>query len=376
MRASQLSALRNEEIQGDISSVAYHPASHTMIVTSTATSGPDVESRGRINLFQPFRAADLGEDDWDGYFLRQFGGRRPTWLLGDTGAYVSYTSPVRGLTMHAVRASTSGSGSGGPDALIATSHGIMGFDGGRAGGEVNWVTPKPPATGQQSRHNHRDGSNRHPLPRDVFSVDYSPSNPRVCYAGCRDSRVLRIDTRAPPAAGGWDSFSHRSSAVHVRCIDDHRALVAGPRSAMAIYDTRWAGPRRSSNSSGRNDSHNKIAQPVVQFPGYKNEAHIRIGLDMTHDAGGPGGLGGGGVVAAGMGDGTVGVFSLRTGQRLRAGDVDDPRVLKAPGTGDGGVFRALQFRRLPWEKEASLFVGVGPVVKKFTFGVGDGEDEW
>jgi hypothetical protein len=388
MRASQLSALRNEEIQGDISSVAYHQDSHTMIVTSTATSGLDMESRGRINLFQPFRAADLGEDDWDGYFLRQFGGRRPTWLLGDTGAYVSYTSPVRGLTVHTVRASTSGSGSGAgrPDALIATSHGIMGFDSGRAGGEVNWVTPKPPATpAQSSRHHHGGGSTRHSPPRDVFSVDYSPSNPRVCYAGCRDSRVLRVDTRAPtssPAAGGWDSFRHASSAAHVRCIDDHRVLVAGPRSAMAIYDTRWAGPRRSSNSSGRNananhnHNYNSIAQPVVQFPGYNNDAHIRIGLDVAHDAGGLCGTGGGGVVAAALGDGTVGIFSLRTGRRLRAGDADDPRVLKAPGTGAGGVVRALQFRRLPWEKEASLFVGVGPVVKKFTFGVGDGEDEW
>lgn len=354
-----------------------------MIVTSTATSGLDVESRGRINLFQPFRAADLGEDDWDGYFLRQYGGRRPTWLLGDTDAYVSYTSPVRGLTMHTVRAcpaSTSGSGA---DALIATSHGIMGFDGGRAGGEVNWVTPKPPTTPQSSRHNH-GGSSARPLPRDVFSVDYSPANPRVCYAGCRDARVLRVDTRAPassPATGGWDLFRHRSSAAHVRCLDDYRVLVAGPRSAMAIYDARWAGPRRSTtssnNPSGRN--HNNIAQPVVQFPGYNNEAHIRIGLDVTRDAGGLGGGssgGGGGVVAAALGDGTVGVFSLRTGRRLRAGDVDDPRVLKAQGAGAGGVVRALQFQRLPWEKETSLFVGVGPVVRKFTFGVGDGEDEW
>lgn len=375
MRASQLSALRSEEIQGDISSVAYHQASHTMIVTSTATSGLDVESRGRINLFQPFRAADLGEDDWDGYFLRQYGGRRPTWLLGDTGAYVSYTSPVRGLTMHSVRACPASISGSSVDALIATSHGIMGFDGGRAGGEVNWVTPKPPTAPQSSRHNHGGGSAR-PLPRDVFSVDYSPLNPRVCYAGCRDARVLRVDTRAPaysPAAGGWDLLRHRSSAAHVRCLDDYRVLVAGPRSAMAIYDVRWAGPRRATtsntNNSGRNDN-SSTAQPVVQFPGYKNEAHIRIGLDVTDGSGGVG------VVAAALGDGTVGVFSLRTGRRLRAGDVDDPRVLKAPGTGAGGVVRALQFRRLPWEKEASLFAGVGPVVRKFTFGVGDGEDEW
>lgn len=382
MRAPRLSALQSEDIQGDISSVAYHRGSHTMIVTSTATGS--VESRGRINLFQPAPTSELGILESDGWFLRQFGGRRPTWLLGDTPAYVSYTSPVRGLTMHAVRACpASGSGA---EALIATSHGIMSFDGGRAGGEINWLTPKPPSNPQQPSHRHGGRGTSGAPPRDVFSVDYSPSNPRVCYAGCRDSRVLRVDTRTPsPGSGsdsGWDSFRHASSAAHVRCLDDHRVLVAGPRSAMAIYDTRWAAPRRSHPNSGRNDHRNgssngngngNIAQPVVQFPGYNNEVHIRIGLDVTHAAGGLCGSGGGGIAAAALGDGTVGIFSLRTGRRLRAGDVDDPRALKAP---DGAVVKALQFQRLPWEKEASLFVGVGPVVKKFTFGVGNGEDEW
>ncbi|POS77779.1 hypothetical protein DHEL01_v203825 [Diaporthe helianthi] len=382
MRASQLAALRSEEIQGDISSVAYHQGSHTMMVTSAATGGLDVESRGRINIFQPVRAADFSDDDPGGYFLRHFGGRRPTWLLGATSAYVSYTSPVRGLAMHTVRACPAPTSGSFAEALVATSHGIMGFDGGRADGEIHWVTPKPQGNPQQSSRRHGGRGTSAP-PRDVFSVDYSPSSPRVCYAGCRDSRVLRVDTRAPSpgsasgSASGWDSFRHVSSAAHVRCLDDHRVLVAGPRSAMAIYDTRWAAPQKSQPNSDRHNDGN-MAQPVVQFPGYNNEAHIRIGLDVTHDAGGLCGTpsGGGGIVAAALDDGTVGIFSLRTGRRLRAGDVDDPRVLKAPGTGARGVVRALQFQRLPWEKEASLFVGVGPVVKKFTFGVGDGEDDW
>jgi hypothetical protein len=375
MRASNLSALRGEQIQGDISSVAYHPGSHTIIVTSTASRGLDVESRGRIDLFQPSRTASFSEDVWASYFFR-FGGRRPTWLLGETDAYLSYTSPVRGLTMHMVRASASSSG--GPGALIATSHGIMGFESGREG--PYWVTPKPTEAQQRSfRRNQGDDSHRRPPLHDVFAVDYSHSDTRVCYAGCRDSRVCRIDTRVSPAEGAWDSFSHRSSAAHVRCIDDHRILVAGPRSAMAIYDTRWVGPTRSSSSSGaRHDNRdkNRTAQAVVQFPEYRNVAHIRIGLDVTHDAGGPDGHGGGGIVAAGMGDGTVGIFSLRTGRKLRAGDVDNPQILKAPGPASGGVVKALQFRRFPWEKEASLFVGVGPILKKFTFGLEDGEDAW
>lgn len=398
MRASYLSALRTEALQdhsSPISSISYHQASHTMIVTSTTTNDLDGGSRSQINLFHPRRSDVLEEGDWEGVSVQRYGGRRPTWLLGETDAYISYAPSVRGLTIHATRTRPpSTSGSSGIDALIATSHGIMCLRG-TAGGDISWVTPQPPSPQRPRQHQHQrqhqrgggDGGTR-PPPRDVFSIDYHP-NPHVCYAGCRDAKVLRVDTRAPPSSGaGWDSpFSHRSSAAHVRCLDDHHILVAGPRSAMAIYDTRWAKPRRSggggnyknynSHDSGRNSN---AAQPVVEFPGYNNEAHVRIGLDVTHDAGGVGGVGGGGgggVVAAALGDGTVGVFSLRTGRRLRAGDVDDPRVLRAPGAGrGGGVVKALQFQRLPWEKEASLFAGVGPVVRKFTFGVGDGEDEW
>ncbi|KAI3398774.1 hypothetical protein diail_8641 [Diaporthe ilicicola] len=397
MRASRLSALRDEAIQADITSIAYHQASHTVIVTSNSSAGgPDSASRGRVHLFQPARPDDLGEGDWGRHFVEHYGGRKPTWLLGDTGAYVSYTSPARGLTMNAARAcppsssapascssSSSSSSPGGLDALIATSHGIMGVDRSRTAGEVYWVTPKPTALG--------GGGGTRPPMRDVFGVDYHPSNPRVCYAGSRDGRVHRVDSRAPPSgSSGWDWFRHRSSAAHVRCLDDHRVLVAGPRSAMAIYDTRWAvragmrlgGGNNSSSSSSSSKKNNlfndKVAQPVVQFTGYRNEAHIKIGLDVTHDVGGAAGLSAGGVVAAGLDDGTVGVFSLRTGRRLRAGDVDNPlraATLRSPA-GEGGLVKALQFRRLPWEKEPSLFVGVGPVVKKFTFGVEDDDGEW
>lgn len=371
MRYSRLSALRSEGIRGDISSIAYHEASHKMIVAINNLTDWDTTSppQGRITLFQPLRPGDDFE-----YDVRQYGGRRPTWLLGDTDSYMSYNMAGINLTMHSVRTCpTSASGSG-LDALIATSQGIMSIGGPRAGGEVSWVTPKPTGTARpRSGRNHHQGD----AVGDVFSVDYHPSSPRVCFAGCRSAKVLRVDTRAPnsSSSGLESAFRHRSSAAHVRCLDDHRVLVAGPRSAMAIYDTRWAKPRRSGGGGGNYQGHSsKTPQPVVEFPGYNNEAHVKIGLDVTHDAGGIAGGGGGGVVAAALGDGSVGVFSLRTGRRLRAGDVDDPRVLRAPG--EGGVVKALQFQRLPWEKEASLFAGVGPVVRKFTFDVGDGEDEW
>lgn len=374
MRYSGLSALRSEDIQGDISSIAYHEASHKMIVASNNfnVSDPTLPSQGRITLFQPLRPGDDFE-----YGIRQYGGRRPTWLLGDTASYLSYNLQGSNVTMHAVRACPASTSGSGLDALIATSQGIMSISSSGARGGVSWVTPKPTGTARprSSRNHHQDGSTG-----DVFSVDYHPSNPRVCYAGCRSAKVLRVDIRAPNSSGsGLESaFRHRSSAAHVRCLDDHRVLVAGPRSTMAIYDTRWTKQRRPAGNGGvgnHQDHNGKIPQPVVEFPEYKNEVHVKIGLDVTHNAGGVAGGGrGGGVVAAALGNGTVGVFSLRTGRRLRAGDVDDPRVLRAPG--GGGVVKALQFHRLPWEKEASLFVGVGPAVRKFTFGVDDGEGEW
>lgn len=384
MRNSRLSAIRTEEIPGGISAIAYHQGSRKVIVTSAQFDDwvPELPSRGTISIFKPSRPADF----FDGshlrnYYLEQFGGQRPTWLLGETDAYVKYSPPLRGLTMNAIRLSPASTSGHGLDALIATSQGIMAVGGETAGAEVSWVTPKPYTPRPGEGRNHRQNNGTGGGGSDVFTLDYHPSSPRVCYAGCRNSRIVRVDIRAPTSSSsssGLNSvFRHRSSAAHVRCLDDHRVLVAGPKSAMAIYDIRWAGPRRSASGHGGHGNlqgtNKKFPQPVVEFAGYRNEAHVKIGLDVTNDAGGVGGAaagGGGGIVAAAMDDGTVGVFSLRTGRRLRAGAVDE---LRAPG---GGVVKALQFQRLPWEKEASLFAGVGPSLKKFTFGPDDGEDEW
>lgn len=363
MRTSQLPGIRTEEIPGAISSIAYHQGSGRVIVTSAAPVDwdPASPSRGTISIFQPSIPSEYMGEHTRLFQNQLFGGWRPTWLLGETNAYVTYnSSPARGLTMNAIRTSPASTSGSGLDALIATSQGIMAV-GNQA--EVSWVTPRRSWT-------------------DIFSVDYHPSSPRVCYAGSRNNRVIRVDIRAPhtSSSSGLNSmFCHRSTPAHVRCLDDHRVLVAGPRSAMAIYDVRWAGPRRAANGHGGNGNfqgtNKKVPQPVVEFAEYKNEAHIKIGLDVTHDAGGIGGAaagGGGGIVAAAMDDGTVGVFSLRTGRRLRAGALD-PRLLRAPG---GGVVKALQFSRLPWEKETSLWAGVGPSLRKFTFGKDEGEDEW
>ncbi|ROW06556.1 hypothetical protein VMCG_04315 [Cytospora schulzeri] len=402
MRASRLSDLRAEAIHlHEITSMSYHKPSHSVVVTSINPTGPNGSAQSQVSIFQPRLSEDLVDDDDASrrYYREEYGGRKPAWLIGGCDNHLRFTSPVRGLTINSARTCPT-SPPGQLNAVLATSHGLIHLEG--AGGPVNihWVTPAP---GDNGTHGWRGGGGaggaggkkEKPVPRDVFSVDYHPSsNGQVLYAGCRDSRIHRVDMRAPhwttaaASSSGWDFFRHHSAVAHVRCLDDNQILAAGPKSSMAIYDVRWISSSSSSSSSspssfsgnkgnkgGNRDAAAAAAaavKPVVQFPGYRNAAHMQIGLDVTHDVGGVGGLGCGGVVAAGMDDGTVGVFSLRSGRRLRAGDVDDPGRLRAAS---GGVVKALQFERMPWERGTSLFVGVGPVVKKFSFGVDDDDEE-
>lgn len=105
----------------------------------------------------------------------------------------------------------------------------------------------------------------------------------------------------------------------------------------------------------------EVHTPVCTMHEYVNSAHINIGLDVTTLHGGEA------VVAAASSEGTVGVYSLRTGAKLRAGALDK-LVL------DGDVSRCLHWASMPREKDPSLWVGAGNVVKKFSFGLDEGED--
>lgn len=126
---------------------------------------------------------------------------------------------------------------------------------------------------------------------------------------------------------------------------------------MAVYDMRWM------DGVGRRG---KDARPLVRMYEYQNQSHMHIGLDVLQNvAGGAGG----GVVAAGMDDGTVGLFSLRTGKKLPAGALGG---LKVP---DGGVVKSLQWEKMPWERDTSLWVGAGAMLKKYTYGVNKGEED-
>lgn len=187
---------------------------------------------------------------------------------------------------------------------------------------------------------------------DVLSVDFLPHNPQVVVAGVRGPRKICLaDLRQN--AREWEWMVHRSSPAHVRCLDEHHVLAAGPNNSMSIYDLRFR--------------HREVCRnkPVVVFPEFRNDEQIHFGLDVDVSLG---------VVAAadchprGYGRHGMGIFSLRTGRRLAVPALRDVDAAFPPPN-------ALVFHTLPGEINASLFVGSsGGRVKKYSFG-GD-LDEW
>lgn len=164
---------------------------------------------------------------------------------------------------------------------------------------------------------------------------------------------------------------HKSSVAHVRSVGEYGVLAAGPMSAMAIYDVRFT-THQHNHQSPQRYGHHPRPLPVVTFPEYKNEPHLlQIGLDVSDSKGG--GLG---IVAAAQDDGTVGLFSLESGRKLRSSAVDgihaggkQPSGLTGAAAGGGRVIKSLMFQTLPGDRNPSLFVGEGSVVKKYSFGM-------
>ncbi|KAK3985775.1 WD repeat-containing protein 21 [Cladorrhinum sp. PSN332] len=204
---------------------------------------------------------------------------------------------------------------------------------------------------------------RPPFHGDILSVDYlrqdQQSARNTILAGTRSGHICLIDRRTSPKE--WEStiFQHKSSVAHLKSLPSspHEVLVAGPHSAMAIYDIRFLQNQKSQKDPPPPQNHrpwDRTAMPIVTFPGYRNEAHIKTGLDVLTEPGY-----GCGVVAAAHDDCTVGVYSLRDGSRLPAGDVDK---IKAPA-----VIRSMMWQTLPGDSHPSLFVGHGAAVKKCSF---------
>lgn len=368
MRPSRLPGIHSQQTYFEaLTSVHYHKRSNALIMVE----GPRVidSTRGEaasLHISSPRLNENVAVDvDQQRHtFLPPHPSNRPPggdprWLLGERARCVECT--LDNGDIFNVRVA--------PDPhpssvmLLATSHGLLEFF---------------TAT---LAHSHPDFVDLGPSHKyqEVLSADYHPTNPNIVFAGRRDGTFFRVDRRSPDhmregkhgewetsglGTGGPHTHHGPASVAHLRALDDHQILAAGPRSAMAVYDVRWM---RTANSEAK---HARATMPVVRMYEYANMPHIDIGLDVAMGIGGTGG--GGGVVAAGQDDGTVGLFSVWTGQKLRAGAIDRIKVSGHPHL---SIVKALQFARMPWERETSLFVGEGNEVKKYSVGTGEGEDE-
>lgn len=347
MRRSRLYELRQEPIIcNNLTSIDYHKASHKVLLTgsSPGTHQRSGARQATVILFSPPLSSDYA-----GHPHANEPGPHPSWLLGENHTQMILTYPNPALAIRTARLAPPSHGGSGLTALLATSDGLLRLTDGDRPFEAILPPEQTP----------RDGP-KPPL-RDVLAVDWHPASPAIVFAGARDGKFFRVDTRAGVdhwGRDGWEWFRHRSSVAHLRAVGDHQLLATGPRGAMAVYDQRWleGGRRRG-----------KEARPVVRMSGYANAARLDLGLDIATVGGGMGE-----VVAAGLDDGTIGIFSLRTGKKLRAGAVDDPATMKLT---DGDVVKCLQWEKMPWERDPSLWVGAGSEVRKFSFGLDEGEDE-
>lgn len=291
--------------------------------------------QARITIFEPVLSAGFTT----AHAFTNEPEPHPAWLLGETQSNISITLNASNLCLRRSRAAPPAHGGSALAAIVATNRGLVKV----VGSQVGWLGPPQPATSEYAE--------QHAMPYDTMCVDWHPTNPQICLAGTRNGKFFKIDMRTPYyGLAGWDWYRHRSSAAHVRAVDDFQILVAGPRSAMAIYDVRQmvAGKR------------GMPARPVCTMHGYVNAAHLDIGLDIATIAGE-------GMVAAATGTGAVDVFSMRTGNKMKAGALKKVAV--------DGVVKCLQWEKMPWEKDPSLWAGVGNVVEKFSFGLDEREDE-
>lgn len=246
--------------------------------------------------------------------------------------------------------------------VVGTSNGILRV---RANETLGWITTPtdvPPCIDSSTKveipSRSRNNSSSRPskkyrarhgpwAPQEIFSQDFQIGNHNVLFAGGRQPRLWITDLRAP--AAGWSFVKTGSSVAHVRSINPHQVVVAGLQNHMAVYDTRFFRADTETETSKGAHSRHVGASPLLDFPDYRNDAHYHIGWDVSVELG---------VVAAAQDNGTVRLFSLRSGRVLRSRRGLD-------GLQTAGPVKAMMFQTLPREKMPSLYVATGPLLKKF-----------
>ncbi|KAL6855359.1 hypothetical protein ACO1O0_006500 [Amphichorda felina] len=311
-----------------MSSIRYHAPSHKVLLTSR-----EPDHTCGLYLFSPP--------------LSEPGDGKPHWLLGEANFFQRLSVNHRHRSEWLVHNSTPAPPSSDLLCVLATNAGVVRVSSNET---MSLVAPPPPQLASSAASSvHRRGNN-HSVPKEVFDVDFQHGNHNVIFAGGRSPKLWMGDLRAPPGTNQWSSVRHASSIARLRSVNEHQVVVCGLQSSMALYDVRFLAQRP--NGAG----------PLVTFPGYRNEAHMHVGFDACP------GLG---VVAAAQEDGTVGVFSLSSGRRVRC------PALAGRGAGGGRPVRALMFGEgMPGDKTPSLWVGEGLGIAKYSFGEADLAHEW
>ncbi|KAG6304956.1 hypothetical protein E4U45_000898 [Claviceps purpurea] len=314
---------------GPISSITYHEPSHIMMLTSRGMAADN-----GLHIFPTPRE---GED----------GDRVERWMRHQA----DQSRQARGWQPHmtsnpawgewCVHSCTPAPASSNLLSVLGTSVGLLNVN--YHYGDIASVMPQNVSQALGSRS------------PEIFTQDFQQGNHNVLLSGGRQSRLWITDVRAPVTEVMY--APHASSINHVRSINPHQVLVAGLKNSMSLYDTRFFGKQSNAGVGGRKRGGNGRA-PLLTFPGYKNAAHVHTGWDVCAELG---------LVAAAHDDGTVKLFSLKTGRLLKSPAVDSVRT--------DTPIKALTFSTMSGERLPSLWVGEGHDVRKFSMGALRFEDE-
>ncbi|KAI1269809.1 hypothetical protein F5Y18DRAFT_371636 [Xylariaceae sp. FL1019] len=277
---------------------------------------------------------------------------------------------------------------------VGTNFGVVQWA--RGSDHLSWLTPEPQP---------KDNGHNLTFPtkfRDIFAVDFHPTNNSVLRIGGRRGVLVSADTRTPWSS--WSTLQLPSAITHIRNLNnENQILVAGMRNSLGVYDLRFVRERsredeesrlemdprpapRSRSHAGKNRSHapkfnyptdndrrrqmerkhdEEACRPVVLFEDYRNNAHTDIGFDYDASTG---------LVAAAQDNklGTVALYSVRTGAKVRTLDFTGPGSTPMQPRSIS-IIRSLQFQTFPRDHMPTLFVGVGPDggVTAYSFGVDD-----
>ncbi|CAH0059373.1 unnamed protein product [Clonostachys solani] len=310
-----------------MSSISYHQASHRILLTSREPGNPL-----GLNIFSPPRCR----------------GTEGPWILGEAANHQRISFSRLWRHDHVALNTCKPAPPSLPHLIcaIATDSGLVSV---ATDESVSLITSHNPFRSDRNRNRTHQHTR---TPRDVFDLDFHPTNPNIIFSGGRQPRVWIKDTRTPPSEP-CRHITHPSSVARLRAISENQLLVCGPQSAMAVYDVRFF---PTPQGGGRNDDDNAPPRPrpgpLLAFPEYVNGAHLAVGFDVSPELG---------IAAAAQDDGTVRLFSLATGRRLACPAMEARGKMGMP-------IKSLMFQTVPGENSQSLFVGEGLWLRKYSFG--------